>query len=156
VSYNAKLELSLGVEINNSDFNLIFDLAIFIYKNNKRIDAKIQLIAPLLSNAKISFILDEQLNVLTLDNCTSHKLSPYGSCAEKVQIVTDSAKIIEQIANAKSIDYKVSYSTNEYNNQTTSQGVFNKEDVLKFQAFYNSFFDENFETANILSQIKKY
>jgi hypothetical protein len=138
------------------DFNLIFDLAIFIYKNNKRIDDNIQLIAPLLSNAKISFILDEQLNVLTLDNSTGYKLSPYSSCAEKVQIVTDSAKIIEQIANAKSIDYKVSYSTNDYSNQTTSQGVFNKEDILKFQALYNSFFDENFETAKILSQIEYY
>ncbi len=153
INYNANIELSIGIEINNSGFNLIFDLAIVIYNNNKRIDDKIQLLAPMLSNAKINFIIDEQLNVLTLDNCTSYRLSPYDSCAENAQVTLESVTIIEQLARARSIEYEVTYSTNDYNNQRTSQGLFKKQDILKVQAFYNSFFDANFETAKILSRI---
>jgi hypothetical protein len=153
-SFKANLELSLGITINRLEFNLIFNLAINIYNNNKSIEDNVQLVAPLLTNAKIYFIVDDQTDVLTLDNCSSYKLSPYSSCSEQTQITTDSANIIEQLAKGKSIKYKVTYSTNDYENQTTSKGLFNNNDVLKFQAFYNSFFDANFGNSEILSQIK--
>jgi hypothetical protein len=151
---NAKIELTLGMDINIEGFNIIFNIDIGIYQNDERINDKIKLIAPLLSNAKINFILDGQSDILNLDRCSSYRLSPYSGCAENAQIITNSKKIIERLASAKKIEYKVTYSANNSDDQTTSKGEFNAKDIIKIQAFYNSFFDANFEINKILSQIK--